>query len=108
MGGSRCGTYGNPSEGVAGMACRRERRRVSDLEHDSEMAWARRARCRGLDPDQFFVRGAAQAREAARVCQRCEVKEECLRYALDHDIDFGVWGGLTERQRRAYQRRLAS
>lgn len=72
----------------------------------SDLHWTERAHCRGLDPDQFFVRGAAQARRAVRVCQACQVKQECLRYALDNDIDFGVWGGLTERQRRAYQRRL--
>jgi WhiB family redox-sensing transcriptional regulator len=70
------------------------------------MHWTDRARCRGSDPEQFFVRGAAQARRAIKVCGRCTVKEQCLRYALDNDIDFGVWGGLTERQRRAYQRKL--
>lgn len=70
-----------------------------------ETTWSDQARCRGLDPEQFFVRGVAQARPALRVCERCVVKDECLRYALDNDIDFGVWGGLTERQRRAFQRR---
>jgi WhiB family redox-sensing transcriptional regulator len=72
----------------------------------SDLHWTDRARCRGTDPEQFFVRGAAQARRAIKVCGRCTVKEQCLRYALDNDIDFGVWGGLTERQRRAYQRKL--
>lgn len=70
-----------------------------------ETTWSDQARCRGLDPEQFFVRGVAQARPAIRVCERCVVKDECLRYALDNEIDFGVWGGLTERQRRAFQRR---
>lgn len=73
-----------------------------------DMDWVERARCRGLDPDQFFVRGAAQARRAIKVCQRCSVKEECLRYAVENEVDFGVWGGLTERQRRAYLRRQLS
>lgn len=72
----------------------------------SEIDWTDRARCRGLDPDQFFVRGAAQARHAVKVCTRCPVKDQCLQYALDNAIDFGVWGGLTERQRRAHQRKL--
>lgn len=72
----------------------------------AEMDWVEQARCRGLDPEQFFRRGAAQSRGAIRVCGRCEVQDECLRYAVDHDVDFGVWGGLTERQRRAHQRRL--
>jgi WhiB family transcriptional regulator, redox-sensing transcriptional regulator len=59
-----------------------------------------------MDPDRFFVRGIAQARPVIRVCERCPVKDECLSYALNNEITFGVWGGLTERQRRAYQRRL--
>lgn len=70
--------------------------------------WTDDARCRGLDPDQFFVRGASQSRKAIKVCQRCTVQQDCLQYALDHQIDFGVWGGLTERQRRAVRRRMAS
>jgi WhiB family transcriptional regulator, redox-sensing transcriptional regulator len=59
-----------------------------------------------MDPDRFFVRGIAQARPVIRVCERCPVKDECLSYALNNEITFGVWGGLTERRRRAYQRRL--
>jgi WhiB family redox-sensing transcriptional regulator len=70
--------------------------------------WQSRARCRGLEPDQFFVRGSAQARSALRVCERCTVRPECLEYALENAVEFGVWGGMTERQRRAYSRRLAS
>lgn len=70
-----------------------------------ERHWLDRARCRGSDPEQFFVRGAAQAKPAVRMCQGCPVKEECLEYALTNDIDFGVWGGLTERQRRTLLRR---
>ncbi len=72
----------------------------------AETDWLDHARCRGTDPEHFFVRGLAQAKTAMRLCDRCSVKDECLRYALDNDIDFGVWGGLTERQRRAYQRRV--
>jgi WhiB family redox-sensing transcriptional regulator len=67
--------------------------------------WIDRANCRGSDPDRFFVRGATQARAAQRLCERCPVQEACLEYALANDIDFGVWGGLTERQRRSLQRR---
>lgn len=72
---------------------------------DRDMDWTLSARCRGLDPDKFFVRGAAQARQAIKVCERCRVRDDCRRYALDEGIDFGVWGGLTERQRRAELRR---
>lgn len=71
----------------------------------SDMDWTEQARCRGVDPDQFFLRGAVQSRGALKICGRCPVQQECLSYAVANDVDFGVWGGLTERQRRAYQRR---
>ncbi len=62
--------------------------------------WATRAVCAGSDPDTLFVTGAAQ-REAARLCQACPVRLECLADALDNQMEYGVWGGMTERQRRA-------
>lgn len=62
--------------------------------------WVVRARCGESDPDELFVRGAAQ-REAATVCRDCPVLIECGADALDHRVEFGVWGGMTERQRRA-------
>jgi len=66
--------------------------------------WRCRAACRDGDPDRLFVRGAAQ-REAKMVCFGCPVRLECLSEALDHRIEFGVWGGMTERERRALLRR---
>ena len=75
---------------------------------DQATMWTSRARCRGLDPEQFFVRSLTQAKSAIRVCQRCPVRQECLDYAVDEEIEVGVWGGLTERQRRAYARRRAA
>lgn len=65
-----------------------------------DTGWMAAARCRDHEPDQFFVRGAAQSRRAVRICSRCPVREQCLRYAIDNEIEFGIWGGLTERQRR--------
>ena len=62
--------------------------------------WTGKAVCAGGDPDTLFVTGAAQ-REAAKICQACPVRLECLADALDHRIEYGVWGGMTERQRRA-------
>lgn len=56
----------------------------------------------------FFGRNLTEARDAIRTCERCDVRRPCLDYALREHIDIGVWGGLTERQRRAYARRLAS
>lgn len=70
-----------------------------------EVEWADEARCRGVDPELFFARALSEARPAIKVCARCPVKEPCLDYAIAHDIDHGVWGGLTERQRRAVSRR---
>lgn len=72
---------------------------------DSQLGdWRLRAACRDGDPDRLFVRGAAQ-REAKVVCLGCPVRTECLAEALDNRIEFGVWGGMTERERRALLRR---
>lgn len=70
----------------------------------TESEWTTRAVCADQDPDLLFVTGAAQ-RDAARMCDGCPVKLECLADALDNRVEFGVWGGLTERQRRAVLRR---
>ncbi|MEI2766450.1 MAG: WhiB family transcriptional regulator [Dermatophilaceae bacterium] len=66
--------------------------------------WAGDGACLERDPDALFVRGAAQ-QQAKQVCQRCPVVAECLAEALDNRTEFGVWGGMTERERRALLRR---
>ena len=66
--------------------------------------WAVHAACRGTDPDSLFVQGAAQKR-AKTICLGCSVRTECLADALDNEVEFGVWGGMTERERRALLRR---
>ena len=66
--------------------------------------WTTSAACRNTDPDALFVQGAAQNRAKA-VCLACAVRTECLADALDNRIEFGVWGGMTERERRALLRR---
>ncbi len=66
--------------------------------------WASKAACRTTDPDSLFVQGAAQNR-AKVICGGCLVRTECLADALDNRVEFGVWGGLTERERRALLRR---
>ncbi len=66
--------------------------------------WVTHAQCRGGDPDALFVRGAEQ-RKAAAICRACPVLTECRADALDNRVEFGVWGGLTERQRRAVLRK---
>ena len=67
---------------------------------ESRIAWVSKALCRAADPDELFVRGAAQ-RKAAVICRHCPVMLECGADALDNRVEFGVWGGMTERQRRA-------
>jgi WhiB family redox-sensing transcriptional regulator len=67
-------------------------------------AWTARSACRDADPDELFVTGAAQNRAKA-VCMGCQVRTECLSDALDNQVEFGVWGGMTERERRALLRR---
>ena len=66
--------------------------------------WSKNARCRASDPDALFVQGAAQNRAKA-VCMGCPVRTECLADALDDRVEFGVWGGMTERERRALLKR---
>jgi WhiB family transcriptional regulator, redox-sensing transcriptional regulator len=70
----------------------------------SKMDWTTQAACRETDPDELFVQGAAQNRVKNR-CFGCAVRMECLSDALDNRIEFGVWGGMTERERRALLRR---
>ncbi|MET0740790.1 MAG: WhiB family transcriptional regulator [Candidatus Nanopelagicales bacterium] len=69
--------------------------------------WIAKAACRASDPDALFVQGAAQNR-AKTVCAACPVRTECLADALDNRVEFGVWGGMTERERRALLRRRAN
>ena len=66
--------------------------------------WTAAAACRASDPEELFVTGAAQNR-AKIVCRACPVRTECLSDALDNQVEFGVWGGMTERERRALLRR---
>lgn len=66
--------------------------------------WTSVAACKTTDPDELFVQGAAQNR-VKTICVSCSVRTECLADALDNNIEFGVWGGMTERERRALLRR---
>ncbi|GAB3887664.1 transcriptional regulator WblA [Terrabacter terrigena] len=66
--------------------------------------WATQANCSGQDPDALFVRGKAQ-HDAKAVCKTCPVLAQCLAEALDNRTEFGVWGGMTERERRALLRK---
>ncbi|MGB3698025.1 MAG: WhiB family transcriptional regulator [Gordonia sp. (in: high G+C Gram-positive bacteria)] len=69
-----------------------------------EEEWQDRALCAQTDPEAFFPEKGGSTREAKRICQGCEVKAECLEYALHNDERFGIWGGLSERERRRLKR----
>jgi WhiB family redox-sensing transcriptional regulator len=74
---------------------------------DLAKRWQEQANCLGVDPDLFFPERGASTREAKGVCRGCEVRLECLEYALDHGEKFGIWGGLSERERRRVRRQRA-
>ena len=76
------------------------------------MDWRHRAACLTEDPELFFPIGnsgpaIAQVEQAKRVCNRCSVQDICLKWALDTGQDAGVWGGLSEEERRSLKRRTA-
>nr|WP_264000490.1 WhiB family transcriptional regulator [Mycolicibacillus trivialis] len=66
--------------------------------------WQDQALCAQTDPEAFFPEKGGSTREAKKICQRCPVRGECLEYALAHDERFGIWGGLSERERRRLKR----
>ncbi len=75
------------------------------LDVSEEQDWQERALCAQTDPEAFFPEKGGSTREAKRICQGCEVRDDCLEYALAHDERFGIWGGLSERERRKLKKR---
>lgn len=73
---------------------------------DGVLGWQERALCAQTDPEAFFPEKGGSTREAKKVCTSCEVRAECLEYALANDERFGIWGGLSERERRKIKRRV--
>ena len=71
---------------------------------DEELSWQERALCAQTDPESFFPEKGGSTREAKRICISCDVKDDCLEYALANDERFGIWGGLSERERRRLKR----
>jgi WhiB family redox-sensing transcriptional regulator len=74
-------------------------------EDEGVLGWQERALCAQTDPEAFFPEKGGSTREAKRVCTSCEVRAACLEYALSNDERFGIWGGLSERERRKLKRR---
>jgi WhiB family transcriptional regulator, redox-sensing transcriptional regulator len=66
--------------------------------------WRALASCAINDPDLFFAVGAREHKLAKKICRNCPVRRECLAYAMDAPVDHGIWGGMTERERRRYRR----
>jgi WhiB family redox-sensing transcriptional regulator len=62
--------------------------------------WRERALCAQTDPEAFFPEKGGSTRAAKAICRGCDVAQQCLAYALDNDERYGIWGGLSERERR--------
>ncbi|MFJ6417866.1 WhiB family transcriptional regulator [Paeniglutamicibacter sp. NPDC091659] len=88
---------GNPSKAIwIGLGAESE---------DGELGWQSQALCAQTDPEAFFPEKGGSTRDAKRVCGSCSVRSECLEYALTNDERFGIWGGLSERERRRLRKR---
>lgn len=72
----------------------------AEVDDDGALAWQQSALCAQTDPEAFFPEKGGSTREAKRVCHNCPVSAECLGYALENDERFGIWGGMSERERR--------
>jgi WhiB family redox-sensing transcriptional regulator len=75
-----------------------------ELDEQDQQDWQERALCAQTDPEAFFPEKGGSTREAKLICAGCEVRAECLEYALAFDERFGIWGGLSERERRRLKR----
>ena len=82
-------------------------RRCYEGTEPDDRSWQDYANCLGVDPDLFFPERGASTREAKEVCRGCVVREDCLEYALANGEKFGIWGGLSERERRRIRRQRA-
>lgn len=73
------------------------------FKRDDDVSWQHKALCSQTDPEAFFRKKAVPP-GMRRVCAQCEVREQCLKWAIDHDERFGIWGGMSERERRRYKK----
>lgn len=76
------------------------RRSLIDAMANDQLGWQNYANCLGADTDLFFPERGSSTRKAKAICGECQVKLECLDFALDNGERFGIWGGLSERERR--------
>ncbi|MCP2637502.1 WhiB family transcriptional regulator [Microbacterium sp. HD4P20] len=80
-------------------------RRNTGADDDNPLSWQTDALCAQTDPEAFFPEKGGSTRDAKRICTSCDVRDQCLEYALQNDERFGIWGGLSERERRKLKRR---
>lgn len=81
------------------------RSQADEFSDEGELGWQSDALCAQTDPEAFFPEKGGSTRDAKRVCGACNVKAQCLEYALANDERFGIWGGLSERERRRLRKR---
>ena len=81
------------------------RRVVNADDDDAALAWQSDSLCAQTDPEAFFPEKGGSTRDAKKICGSCEVRVQCLEYALANDERFGIWGGLSERERRKLRKR---
>jgi len=78
---------------------------LDDFSDEGELGWQTDALCAQTDPEAFFPEKGGSTRDAKKVCGGCNVRSQCLEYALANDERFGIWGGLSERERRRLRKR---
>jgi WhiB family redox-sensing transcriptional regulator len=81
------------------------RRVESAIDDENQLAWQADSLCAQTDPEAFFPEKGGSTRDAKKICASCDVRAQCLEYALHNDERFGIWGGLSERERRKLRRR---
>ena len=78
---------------------------VQLIDDEVKLAWQKDALCAQTDPAAFFPEKGGSTKNAKKICNTCDVKDECGDYALENDERFGIWGGLSERERRKLPKR---
>ncbi|MFV0319390.1 MAG: WhiB family transcriptional regulator [Microbacterium sp.] len=82
-------------------------RHPAHSDDEDALGWQTDALCAQTDPESFFPEKGGSTRDAKRICATCEVRAQCLEYALQNDERFGIWGGLSERERRRLKRQAS-
>ncbi|WP_200936693.1 WhiB family transcriptional regulator [Frigoribacterium sp. Leaf186] len=80
-------------------------RTTTTTDDENQLAWQVDSLCAQTDPEAFFPEKGGSTRDAKKICASCDVRAQCLEYALQNDERFGIWGGLSERERRKLRKR---